>query len=664
MKRFLVVIVSVGLIFTSFVFTSPVYAYYTYMPASIVVGQPGFTSTTTGTDSKSVNQTYGASSDGTRLYVTDRNGGRVLIFNSIPIRNYQSADVILTGTGSSTFGQPGKVFAANNKLFVVDGNGNRILIWNSIPTSNTAADVVLLKTSFSDTTNTTTQTTGAIGGNGDVWSDGTRLFVAAFADNRVLIWNTIPTVSGTPADIVLGQQNFNVHAANDQNGDGVTDSASASTLSGPTGVSYDGQRLYVSDIFNGRVLIWNSLPTSNAQPADVVVGKPDMSTLGTGGVTATNISQARKAVSDGTRLFVADADFRLLVWNQIPTSNGLPADMVLGQPDFTSNIDALNDREVGRLKDVSVIPGRLIVAQSSRSRVVIFDDVNRYPEVNIGIPTTSPVSSSLLRMTGSAHVDGPYQISSVEYSINGGGTFGAQATDGYLNSGKEDFYFDFDPKANYYTGDGYTVKVKAITNNVANVDRLFYFTPFVFNTISDSTNLSPSFSFSVNKGRIQDIKDNLSNFRVLVKKDGEKEYKTYIDNVPVDFGAYKDSLANLQRNYYLNSTLTGVGIYEDTLKKVEYSDLNTKFKVTSKTTKLTPGRYKVKIQALDGSGHTEDSNEISLNILKRTIPITVTTSTPTPTYNIQNTTPIPGPTPTPQLTPTPEPKTCFLFWCW
>jgi hypothetical protein len=62
----------------------------------------------------------------------------------------------------------------------------------------------------------------------------------------VLIWNSIPTVNQQPADIVLGQANFNV--AVDANLVTGTTDAHANTLLNPVSVSSDGTRLYVSDL--------------------------------------------------------------------------------------------------------------------------------------------------------------------------------------------------------------------------------------------------------------------------------------------------------------------------------------------------------------------------------------------------------------------------------
>src|SRR5258708_34325752 len=44
----------------------------------------------------------------------------------------------------------------------------------------------------------------------------------------------------------------------------------------PVSVTSDGVRLYITDLGHNRVLIWNSLPTQNAQAADVALGQPNL----------------------------------------------------------------------------------------------------------------------------------------------------------------------------------------------------------------------------------------------------------------------------------------------------------------------------------------------------------------------------------------------------
>ncbi len=111
-------------------------------------------------------------------------------------------------------------------------------------------------------------------------TDGSRLYVSDGSNNRVLIYNKIPTTNNTPADLVLGQVDFTHNTAN-QGG-----TASAVTLNAPRGLVVNNGKLFVTDTSNSRVLIWNTLPTSNDQPADVVVGQPDFATTNTNATAA------------------------------------------------------------------------------------------------------------------------------------------------------------------------------------------------------------------------------------------------------------------------------------------------------------------------------------------------------------------------------------------
>ncbi|HWD97408.1 MAG TPA: hypothetical protein VG345_00150, partial [Bryobacteraceae bacterium] len=81
-------------------------------------------------------------------------------------------------------------------------------------------------------------------------SDGTRLFIADGGNDRVLVYNTIPTQSGAAADIILGQPD---EFSNDdgENPDG------ANAFQTPASLAWDGTNLYVSDTFNRRVVIYS-----------------------------------------------------------------------------------------------------------------------------------------------------------------------------------------------------------------------------------------------------------------------------------------------------------------------------------------------------------------------------------------------------------------------
>src|SRR6185503_4305187 len=120
-----------------------------------------------------------------------------------------------------------------------------------------------------------------------VTTDGTRLYVADLGNNRVLIWNSIPTTNQQAADVVVGQKNFDTGLANDSsslcasNGtasDGTTltyPARCAKTMDFPRFALSDGRRLFIADGGNDRVLIYNTIPTANAAAADVILGQPD-----------------------------------------------------------------------------------------------------------------------------------------------------------------------------------------------------------------------------------------------------------------------------------------------------------------------------------------------------------------------------------------------------
>jgi len=160
-----------------------------------------------------------------------------------------------------------------------------------------------------------------------VASDGQRLIVADTGNNRVLIWNSIPTQINQAPDIVIGQRDF--FSSNPGIG--------ADKLNWPVGVATDGHHLLVADTKNNRILIWNTFPTQNGQPADLVLGAPDFNTVGE--IPSENNKKGFlwpwDVFTDGTHVIVTDTTFgRVLIWNTFPTQNYQPADVVLNQIGF------------------------------------------------------------------------------------------------------------------------------------------------------------------------------------------------------------------------------------------------------------------------------------------------------------------------------------------
>ena len=279
-------------------------------------------------------------------------------------RTFTSQD---TGSPSATqLGAVGGLAYANNTLFVIDSNHvqadpvlNRVMIYQNIsqyilsPTTaipqqgqrcavciggdnvggnNGAASLVLGQPDFVTTTINLTQnglrTPTGIATNGQI------LAVADTDNNRVLIWNSIPTVIGQPADLVLGQTNFTTANVGLDN----------KSFRGPQGVWIQGNQFFVADTQNHRVMIWNSIPTKNDQPADLVLGEPNFntapaSTVSDSAPTANNMFSPVSVTSDGQRLFVTDLGHnRVLIWNSIPTQTQQAADVEIGQPNMTSEL--------------------------------------------------------------------------------------------------------------------------------------------------------------------------------------------------------------------------------------------------------------------------------------------------------------------------------------
>ena len=127
---------------------------------------------------------------------------------------------------------------------------------------------------------------------GNVASDGKHLILTDRNNNRVLIWNTLPTKNKKP-DLVLGQNDFI------QNNPG----KGLDQMNWLVGVATDGKRLLVADTYNDRILIWNNFPTQNGQKADYAISNPDNSRSMDEGSRA--IAWPWAVWTDGQKLIVA-----------------------------------------------------------------------------------------------------------------------------------------------------------------------------------------------------------------------------------------------------------------------------------------------------------------------------------------------------------------------
>jgi uncharacterized protein (TIGR03437 family) len=267
-----------------------------------------------------------------------------------------------SSSSDTVLGAAGGVAYANDTLFVADSNrvqaspvNHRVLLFRNLSgqlpapnaqlTYNTKCPVCLGKATLvlgqPDLTTTTENipaTQNGLRSPTAVATDGIHLVVADTDHNRVLIWNSIPVINDQPADVVVGQPNF-------QSSSLPGDTPNGHSLRSPQGVWILNGKLYIADTGYNRVLVYNHIPTANGASADLALGAPNLTTFvqpdltqQTTSASASNLLNPVSVTSDGVRLFITDLGYnRVLIWNNIPTSSGAPADVVIGQPDMNNS---------------------------------------------------------------------------------------------------------------------------------------------------------------------------------------------------------------------------------------------------------------------------------------------------------------------------------------
>lgn len=274
---------------------------------------------------------------------------------------------------------PRGVWVEDDLLVVADTGNHRVLVYHRVPSSDGApADVVLGQP---DETTEGPQAGGrgpALGMHlptGVLRAPDGRFVVADAWNHRILVWDEVPTAP-RPPDLVLGQRN----AEEVQPNRGVEPSASG--FYQPFGIAVVDGRFYVADTYNRRVLVWvDGVPSAPAQPADIVLGQPDMRSRGENrdGPVAPDSFRWPHAITSTSLggVVVADAgNHRLLGWHAHPDADG-PADYVVGQPDMTTGVEFPYRPQTGtglRFPYAAVrTPDGLAVADTANNRVLLWD---------------------------------------------------------------------------------------------------------------------------------------------------------------------------------------------------------------------------------------------------------------------------------------------------
>ncbi|BDA40000.1 NHL repeat containing protein [Candidatus Atelocyanobacterium thalassae] len=258
--------------------------------ADWIIGQPDFyhegQNAKSHVQANTLNVPTGICSCGEGLVVADAWNHRVLIWNKMPSKNNTNADIVLgqndfnqnqanqesSTTAANKMHWPYGVMYFQDRLFVADTGNRRVLVWNKLPTENgQPADYVLGQLSMNlrdenggeDPNSSSLRWPHAL----TIWNNN--LVVTDAGNNRIMIWDGIPTTSNIPCNLVLGQKNFRDTELNQSNY-----FPSSSTLSMPYGVAIMNEWLISADTANSRLLGWKDRPTMG-QAAQGLNGQSD-----------------------------------------------------------------------------------------------------------------------------------------------------------------------------------------------------------------------------------------------------------------------------------------------------------------------------------------------------------------------------------------------------
>ena len=192
----------------------------------------------------------------------------------------ETADLLLSGFGFNNSGggsklnHPVSISSNGEKLAVTDRFNNRVLIWNTVPTEKTLPDIVIGQQNF--TTHNSGSGLNQLDFPGQVIiTPDNKLLVADSDNDRVLVWTSFPSSSGQAADYSLP----------------ITEYVNMND-SWPWGVWSNGEKTIVTSTVSGTILLWNSFPNSSTPP-DVTI-------------TSNEIGTPRSILSNGEYIMIGD----------------------------------------------------------------------------------------------------------------------------------------------------------------------------------------------------------------------------------------------------------------------------------------------------------------------------------------------------------------------
>jgi DNA-binding beta-propeller fold protein YncE len=366
-----------------------------------VLGQSDFVTCSGTTTQSSLNGPIGIDLDSSSniLYVADDLNHRIVTFDVSTLTDGENAVNVLGQADFTTNSNPADETGArlatqvlidpnglvldtdNNLLYTSDNTRNRIMVFDVTSISN-GENAVNVVGQYSDASLTPSYVkNGAYNGPSDiglrnpsfVLVDGThnRLFVADQANGRVLSFNLDAgkTLIDHIPDAILGSASM---FALDR-------TSTATSLDIAEGLAYDsaGDRLFVSDSQDDRILVFDTATISNGESAINVLGQTTLTATGKGLTQAKLDSPVGMAYdSVNNYLYVADEENnRVMVFDVASITDGENAIYVLGQADFTSEVQALTQSGMYFPNDVALdtANNRLFVTAFTQNRVLVFD---------------------------------------------------------------------------------------------------------------------------------------------------------------------------------------------------------------------------------------------------------------------------------------------------
>jgi uncharacterized protein (TIGR03437 family) len=317
--------------------------------------------------------------------------------------NTNLANGVANGVPSaSSFLYPGAAAYANSQLYVADSGNNRVLVFDGIAAATALPPAVRVAGQPGFTYNAVNLIEGREFSLGSVsWTVGTSakrttvapavaldktnayLYVSDPGNHRILAFSDYRKFDGTQiADFVIGQTDLSSNLINSPAND-ATKPANAG-LNTPSGLAVDSAgNLWVADTGNARVVRFPAPFAHRDKPAtaDLVLGKSEFEATLTESSASSMSRPVSLAFSSTGDLWVADVAYnRVLRFPQAAgLTNGSAADLVLGQPDFTTVTpgtgtgDQANQSLAAPLSLAIDASDRLYVTDASTPRIMVWD---------------------------------------------------------------------------------------------------------------------------------------------------------------------------------------------------------------------------------------------------------------------------------------------------